>query len=100
MKTKTTTVYVCEKCQDEFCSGDVALECERVPVTQDKGAVIGDIVLITGGEGLGQRAKVSRWGVLSKSHGKRYHHTIFINADLFETWGSRMLLFDQYEVIK
>lgn len=54
------------------------------------------------GDGKGQMAKVTKIFVYSMDWGhyawKRYWHTVGITADLVESWGSRQLTFDSYEV--
>lgn len=103
MKTKITTQYVCECCGDVYLTEDAARTCEKKPISKGKGVSVGDIVLVTGGEGAGERAKVTSVSVAGRSFGhyqwERYWHTIVLNADLVDSFGSRVLTFDQYETL-
>lgn len=104
MKTKTRTFYVCEKCKEEYDTKTEAKSCERKSITQDKGVKVGDIVLITSGDGTGKRAKVTRRYIIDKYWGhhawQRYWHTVAVNADIIGSYAGRMLLFDSYKLIK
>lgn len=104
MKTITRKFYKCSICDEEYSTKKEALSCESKPISQDKGVKVGDTILITGGEGARKQAKVTRKYIIDKYWGhhvwKRYWHTVALNADIIDSWGSRMLTFDHYEVIK
>ncbi len=102
MKTELKTEYVCEICGTHYGTAEAALLCESKPVSQDKGVKIGDVVLITSGDGTGKKAKVKARRVLSREYGhyqwERYWHTVSLEADVINSWGTRFLTFDSYEV--
>ena len=95
------TQYKCSICQKLYESEGTAKECEKAPVTQDKGIKINDIVLITHGQGEGKKARVTNVWVLDKYWGhyawQRYWHTVALTAKVIGDWGSRFLTFDSYE---
>ena len=101
MKTKELTRYICEICGGTYETAQAALLCETRPVSQDKGVKVGDIVLVTAGEGAGIKAKVTRVSVCSRLYShyawERYWHTVAVTADLVDHFGSRFLMFDNYE---
>lgn len=100
---KTETLYQCEKCQANYSSQSEAEKCETKSITHDKGVKVGDIVLITAGQGAGQRAEVETVYVIDKAWGHRewetYWHTVALTAKLDEGWGNRLLTFDSYTTI-
>jgi hypothetical protein len=100
MKTMTKKYYVCARCDQEYETESEALGCESKPITRDKGVVVGDIVMITGGQGAGCKAKVTNVYVIDKYWGhyawKRYWHTVAITADLIGQTGTRTLTCDDY----
>ena len=104
MKTIEKKFYKCEICGSEYTTQKEALGCEARPLKQDKGVKKGDIITITKGDGAGKKAKVTRVFVYDKEWGhyawERYWHTVGLSADLIgkDTWGSRQLTFDDYEV--
>ncbi len=104
MKLKEITKYVCEICNAEHSTAKAAKECESREVTQDKGVKVGDIILITSGEGIGKKAKVTHRYIIDKNWGhyawERYWHTVCINVDLLDDSGSGTLTFDSYKLIK
>ena len=104
MKTIQSIEYVCEKCQTHYANWGAALLCENRTVTQDKGVKVGDLVIVTNGDGNGERARVASIGVCSKDYGKRvsqkYWHTVYVFAHFVDSYGSRMLLFDDYSPYK
>lgn len=93
MKTETIQKYRCEKCGTLYGTAAAAIECEKRPITHDD-VEIGEVVLITGGEGEGSRLKVESKSVLSRDTG-RYWHTICVSGPVLGSWGGRMLTFDQ-----
>lgn len=104
MKLKEITKYICEICDAEYSTETEAKDCESRPVSQDKGVKVGDIVLITLGESIGKKAKVTHRYIIDKNWGhyawERYWHTVCINVDLLDDSGSRTLAFDSYKLIK
>ena len=98
-----TTLYKCSICDAVYGTEREALNCEKRPRSKDKGVKIGDIILITGGDGTGQKAKVTSIFVYDKSWGhyawERYWHTVGLSADIIGGYGSRQLTFDDYEVV-
>jgi hypothetical protein len=101
MKTTQVERYQCEICETWYESKQEAAKCESRPVSQDKGVKVGDIVLITQGDGAGETGKVKRIFVYSKDWGHyawdRYWHTVALDADIINSWGTRQLSFDSYE---
>lgn len=100
MKEIKTTRYICELCLQPYELAEDALKCERLPIIYDKGVKIGDVVLITKGEGAGEKAKVSGVYVVSPNWHPRYAHAINLSADLLDGSGTRTLTFDSYSVIE
>lgn len=106
-KVVTTTRYVCEKCDAEYKTEDLALACEVIPITQDKGVKVGDIVKVITGEISADGcsyAKVEKTWVVDNEWGhyayRRYWHTVALSATFIgKCGGSRTLSFDSYEVI-
>jgi len=103
MEEKQITRYQCEICYQLYDSKEDALECESKPISQDKGAKLGDEIVITKGDGAGQRGIVTSRFIYDKHWGpyawKRYWHTIGLCADIIDSWGSRQLTFDDYELL-
>jgi hypothetical protein len=101
--TKVEQTFQCELCQTVYRTEAEAKRCESVPVHEDKGAKVGDIVRVLTGEGKGELAKVTRRTVIDKDWGhyaaKRYWHTVAVDANLINSWGSRFLTFDAYEAV-
>ena len=86
MKTEQITKYICEKCNTSYFDEQSAVICESREVTEDKGAKIGDRVMILSGQGSGEFAKISSITIIDKDwghyHWERYWHTIAVCADL------------------
>lgn len=101
MKEVIITKYKCDACGYEYGTKEACLECEKVPISEDKGVKVGDIVLVTAGQGGGCQAKVESVHVISNDWGpKYYHHTIAVNAKLIGGLpGNRYLCFTDYKVI-
>ena len=81
MKTIITVKYQCQVCDAVYTVENMARGCESTSVRHDKGVQVGDIVLITLGEGKGKKAKVKRTGVLSPkeaNHYKQFIHTVLL----------------------
>jgi hypothetical protein len=98
---KTITQYVCEVCCQVYYNEQDALKCEATPLKDDKGVKVGDIVLITEGDGKGHNAKVTDIKVLPPTYyTDKYHHSIALTADVIDSWGCRFLTCTDYEVIK
>ncbi len=104
METITVTKYKCTICGEVYDEARLALECEELYLQDLNPVKVGDTVLITWGEGTGRLAVVESTSVLSREWGhyawRRYWHTVSIVAKIIDSWGSRMLTFDQYEVHK
>lgn len=102
METIQVTKFKCSLCSTTYSTKKEALSCEGKSVTQNKGVKIGDIITITAGDGCGRLAKVTKVGVIDKSWGhhawKTYWHTVYVNADILGSFGSRMLTFDSYKI--
>ncbi len=96
--------YKCETCGYTSTSKDTVEKCESKPVSGDKGVKVGDTITIAKGEGRNEKAIVTRIFVYDINWGhsawERYWHTIGIEADIIDGFGSRQLPFDSYEVIK
>ena len=103
MNKIVTTSYQCDKCKATFSTEKEALACEKRPITQDKRVKAGDKVIITSGDGAGQLAMVTRTYVITKDWGhyawERYWHTVGVEADIIDSWGSRGLTFDSYKTL-
>lgn len=104
MKEIPKIFYECEICNHEYSDEDSVKECEEKPISQYKGVKVGDIVKILTGDGAGKFGKVTSIFIYSKDWGHylaaRYHHTVGLTADVLDSWGSRQLTFDDYELIK
>ncbi len=102
MRLINTTSYGCEICGEEFKTEAEALECEKQPVTQSKGVKVGEIINIITGQGIG-RGEVTTVYIIQKSWGhyawKRYWHTEAITAKCLNSYGERVLTFDDYNAL-
>lgn len=103
MKTITASVYICELCGARYTSLDDAKMCESRPVTKG-GVQVGDIVLITRGDGAGSHARVERVFVYGMNWGyaqaARYWHTVGLAVEVLDKiGGSRQLTFDDYQKV-
>jgi hypothetical protein len=97
---KIINKYQCEICQRLYNTEGEAAECEARPVVHDRGVKVGDTVRITRGSGAGEKALVSRIGVHEPGWGPaQYDHSVFLVGDVINSWGSRQLSFDSYEVL-
>jgi hypothetical protein len=93
--------YQCEVCGRVYDDKEDAARCETKPVQNDKGVKVGDGVLITRGDGAGKFAKVTAITVQERGWGPaNYDHSVALVADVIGSWGSRLLTFDSYEVVK
>lgn len=103
MKTITVTSYRCDICGQDYRTKKECAECEGQPISQGKGALVGDAVRITKGDGRGERAVVESVFAYDKAWGhyawKRYWHTVGLTARLVDSHGVRQLTFDDYEMI-
>lgn len=103
VKEHKIIMYECSICGNKSKSKEGIEKCESRPVSQDKGVKVGDIILITTGEGAGKKGKVTDILIYDQSWGhyawERYWHTIGLTVDLIDYYGSRQLTFDDYEVI-
>jgi len=98
---KVLNRYQCELCKRIYETQEEAINCESTPVTNDKGVKIGDMVLITSGDGNGKRLRVTSIGVTQKGWGPaKYDHSVFLTGDVIDSWGSRQLNYNAYEVLK
>lgn len=101
MITETVQVFKCETCGEKYRSESAAVECESMPVREDKGVKIGDTVRILNGDGAGKMAIVESISVISKDWGhyqwKHYWHTVALSAKIVDDPCHRMLVFDAYE---
>lgn len=95
--------FKCEICGIVSPSKASAELCESRPISQDKGVKVGDIILITTGEGAGKKGKVEEVFIYDKDWGhvawERYWHTVGVQAKIIDGFGSRQLKFDDYEVV-
>lgn len=100
---RVESFYICEVCGKKYITAAQAIQCEAIPITNDKGVAVNDIVLITkGGLFEGQRLKVKELQVIQPGYlFPRYDHSRAIIVDI----GSEqrpsdiILLYDQYEVV-
>lgn len=104
MKTETFQKYQCEICGTYYGSSEEALKCESKSITQEKGVRIGDLVMITKGDGVGSLCKVDNVGIVSKDWGhylwEKYWHTVVVSGEVIDGFSSRLLTFDSYEVVE
>lgn len=102
MKTITKTYYQCEVCKQEYTKEEDALECEARPV-KGCGVAVGDIVKILSGDGTGKLLKVEEVHICSKDWGhyawERYWHTEKVTGPVLDSYGHRVLTFDQMELV-
>jgi hypothetical protein len=103
MKTIQIQKYQCEICGHSYGTAEAAKKCESKPVSADKGVKIGDVVLITKGDGQGMKAQVESRYIVGMEWGhyawERYWHTVSITAKVLDSWGNRHLAFDSYEPV-
>ena len=93
--------YQCEVCGRVYDDKEDAARCETKPVQNNKGVKVGDVVRITRGSGAGQLAKVTAITVHERGWGPAiYDHSVALLADGIDSWGSRLLTFDSYEVVE
>jgi len=100
MKTKQVTKYICDICGSVFSNKEDALFCESHAVVNNKPVNVGDVVTITSGDGWGELAKVTKLVVFPCGSGcpKRYWHTVMAEVNLINSFSSRLLFFDGYEL--
>lgn len=95
--------YQCEVCGQTYEESAAAEKCESKAVSKNRGVKVGDRVKIINGDSSGSFAKVTRIGIFDYEWGNscadRYHHTIYLIADVIGSFGTRMLPFDSYEVV-
>lgn len=100
MKVEHRSYYVCEVCGHRYDNPDRAAKCESIPLKHDRGVKVGDTVRITKGDGSGSLARVTAVHVHEPGWGPpQYDHSVFLQADVVDSWGSRQLSFDSYEVV-
>lgn len=103
MKEIQIIKYECEICGETYSKPEDALSCEGKPISGDKGVKIGDTVLVTGGEGAGQKGIVEKTWIFDKYWGhyawERYWHTVGLTVKMIESYGNRQLTFDQYKTL-
>lgn len=97
------THYRCRTCRHVFTSQSSADACEGKPVTYDRGVKVGDKVRITDGDGKGSTATVECIHIIDREWGhyawERYWHTVALTAKVDNSYGHRMLTFDNYVVM-
>lgn len=103
MEELLVTRYKCQTCGKVYDRLENAEECEKRPVSQDKGVKVGDVVKITAGDGAGLTATVESVFVIDREWGhyawERYWHTVALTAKVNGSYGHRMLTFDNYETL-
>ena len=103
MKEYNVKTYKCEICGYASTNKDDVKSCESKSISQDKGVKIGDTVLITNGDSTGKKAKVTAVFIYNKHWGhyawKTYWHTVGLQADVIDHWGTRQLTFNDYKVV-
>jgi hypothetical protein len=103
IEQKMVTTYRCEKCGAGYATEESALKCESREILYNKGVKVGDTVLLTSGAGSGEKAKVTRVYVIDKEWGhyawEKYWHTVALEVDLINSYGSRGVTFDSYQTI-
>ncbi len=99
MKEFNYTRYACDVCGKLFQHPKDAQDCESNPVREDRGVKVGDLVRIPRGDGTGSLCKVDRLWVVEPGWGpKQYDHTVMVSGAVVDSWGSRQLAYDSYEV--
>jgi hypothetical protein len=103
-KTVVTKLFICETCGHEYTSRCEAENCESVPVTHSENLPnIGDKVRITYGDGAGKLGEVERIfiePVLGDGRSpEKYAHTPGLIANIVDSWGTRVLMYDWWEAI-
>jgi hypothetical protein len=94
------TKYKCEICGRTYGEKDRAEKCEATPIQHSKGVKVGDVVRITRGEGAGSFGKVTGIHIQEVGWGPSiYDHSVALVADVIDSWGTRLLTFDSYEVV-
>ncbi len=97
---KIINKYQCEVCKRLYNTETEAGACESRGVAHDRGVRIGDLVLITRGDGAGKKLRVTSTGVHEPGWGPaRFDHSVFLVGDVIDSWGSRQLTYDSYEVL-
>ncbi len=96
MKEIIEKSYECEKCGSQYSTAKKALKCEVKKIKHDYGIKVGDIVLITSGDGAGYNGKVKSTTILG-NYDLYYLHTVALEVDIINSWGSRLLTFDAYQ---
>ena len=97
---ETITHYRCSVCGEKYLTMTGAERCERKTKTHDD-VEVGDRCLITGGQSSGKHIKVDEvWYARPEWAGKRYHHTVVCAGQIEGSPMSRVLTFDNREVIK
>ena len=103
MKEIKQTKYQCSLCKEIYGAEEEALSCESRPISQDKGAEIGDKVEILSGQREGEKAIIDRISIIGKYWGhyawKQYWHTVAVSTKLVNNTGSRFLTYDSYKLI-
>lgn len=98
---KEVIKYQCEICGQQYNTKNEAAACEAVPVKYDRGVKVDDLVLITAGDGSGHKLRVRKVFVHSPNWGpSRFAHSVALSGDVIDSWGSRQLTYDSYEVLK
>lgn len=101
MKTIIIQKFQCELCGTLYDDREIALKCESRPVTHDE-CGIGDVVMITQGDGKGLTLRVEEKTVASMEYGHyawdRYWHTELVSGKIElpdrRIIGERVLNFD------
>lgn len=100
MKKIQAYFYQCEICGKKYIDQSDAENCESRAVSQNKGVVTGDRVIITHGDGVGETVTVDSVCILSNDCGDyawdRYGHTVAVTAKFLDG-SQRLLPFDSYE---
>lgn len=95
--------YRCGVCGEAYNNETRANECESRPITDDKGVKVGDVVIITAGEGKGEKAVVKNRIIFDREWGhymwERYWHSVGLAVNLLNNTGSRQLTYDCYRTI-
>ena len=97
---KIINKYQCEICEKQYDTPEEAKKCEALPVRNDRGVKVGDLVLITSGDGSGHKLRVRNIHVTQPGWGPaRFDHSVYLVGDVIDSWGSRQLSYDSYEVL-
>lgn len=97
--------YICDICGSNYRASAEAIDCEKVPVTYDRGVKVGDTVKMLKGRWKGIEALVKEV-IIGGAHWNgvagKFQHTVILNVlapDAIEDWERISLVHTSYEVL-